>query len=199
MHNGGIMYSISVTWRILAEDLNHTCVWHDSFVFALWLIHNGSITFSISVTWRILAEDLTHTCVWHDVFVREPSLIHVCDVSVPYVISSTGLSPPPSLSLSLSLSLFHTHTQQRKTACTQIQRQIWCLKSRKIQMYMHAVFLRYLCVQKVWRKNLATNLNNFGWPWGIGFHEDERSFLNETYQKVVVFFKGDLAILEGVY
>jgi len=55
-----------VTWLIHVCDMNHSCVWHDSFMCVTWLIH---------------VCDMTHSCVWHDSRMCLISLIHMCDMT----------------------------------------------------------------------------------------------------------------------
>jgi len=64
-------------------DMNHSCVWHDSFICVSWHIHMCDMTHSYlwhdlftCVTWPIHICDMTHAYVWHDTCICVSWLIH---------------------------------------------------------------------------------------------------------------------------
>jgi len=83
---------IFATWLIHMCDMTHSYVWHDSFICEIWLIHMCDMTHLyvwhdsfICVTWLIHTCDMTHSYVRHDSFIHVTWLIHTCDMTHSYV------------------------------------------------------------------------------------------------------------------
>ena len=66
--------------------MTHSYVWHDSFIYATWLIHICDKTHSyvwhdslIYAIWLIHMCDMTHSYMRHDSFICVTRFIHMCD------------------------------------------------------------------------------------------------------------------------
>jgi hypothetical protein len=134
----GLCRSIAlVPWNMC--DMNHSCVWHDSFICVTWLIHMCDMTHSyvwrdsfVRATWIIhvwdmthhqmqramplnSTGDMTHAYMRHDSLVCGTWLIHTCDMTYPYEKNSLVSNTESVICTHThphTPTLTHTHTQR---------------------------------------------------------------------------------------